>query len=280
MTASQILLLSTVSTVVVGLRTVAAWRRDSQSSLSRQLVLLGAWARPAEQSEVDGLKGRLASAGLRELEALDQFLAARLLSLVGVAFIGAIFGRSTGNFYFALGLGIIGALLGWVVPGEILDLWARARRKAITYALPGSIDLMVICMDAGLALEQAVGRITGELAQTDAVLADEFGVVAREMEAGVSVAESLRRLARRVRIEELESLCAVLGQASLLGARVSQTLRDYSASLRRRRMAQLDEKAGKIGATLTLPLALCLLPASLLVMLGPAILIVLRSMKG
>jgi tight adherence protein C len=278
-TQGGIVLISTVSTLAVGLRALAAWRGKSQALPSQRLAFMGAWARPAAE-EVHALKRRLISAGLREPEALDQFIAARVLSVVFAACIGLLFGRWTVGFFIAIGSGIAGAFLGWALPGRVLDWRAQARRKAIARALPGAVDLIVICMDAGLSLERSVSRVAEEMGQYDEILSDELGVVARELEAGVAVAESLRKLSQRVRLEELESLCAVLGHASILGARVSHVLRDHSTALRRRRMAELDERAGKVGATLTLPLALCLLPASLLVMLGPAILIVLGSLKG
>ena len=274
---------STAATVAMTIAAFRAWRRPaaiSASTLSTRLAPLGGMLRPKEQSELDALRARLACAGWRDPEALDLFLSARVLSLVGGLGLALLLAPRAESALSGFALGLVCVAIGFLLPPRFVDSRAAARRARISRALPGAVDLLVTCIDAGLALEQALQRVAQELGHGEPILADELLVVVHELDAGVPVAEAMRRLGKRVGLEELETLCAVVGQASQLGARVGQTLRDHAASARKRRMAELDERAGKIGAALTLPLALCLLPASLLVMLGPAIIVVLRSLGG
>jgi tight adherence protein C len=267
-----------------------AWRGQSAEakveakqpagSLVERIAPLGGVLRPKDQGELDSLRARLAAAGMRDPSALDLYLAIRVMALFGGLLLGMLLGLRADEPLAGFLLALIFIALGVVGPSFWLDARARERRAQIEISLSGAVDLLVTCIDAGLSLEGALARVGDELGHSSPVLADEFMVVVRELEAGVPVATAVRRMGKRVGLEELDTLCAVVGQASQLGARVGQTLRDYAATSRKRRMAELDERAGKIGAALTLPLAVCLLPASLLVMLGPAIIVVLRTLGG
>src|SRR5262249_5315063 len=143
--------------------------------------------------------------------------------------------------------------------------------------LPSAVDLLVTCLDAGLALDGAVARVAQDLAHSEPIVAEELKITAGEFEAGVALPDALRRLARRVGTDDLAAMCGVVAQASTLGAPIAQTLREYALASRKQRISMLEERAGKLSTRLTLPLALCLLPAALLIILGPAVVQLLKA---
>ena len=248
---------------------VALWRR-AVSPLAVHL-------RPTAVDELQQLETRLLMAGQRSREAIDRFCEDRVVAvLTGIA-VALVAASSIGGFAGML-LAMGSLVLGLIGPRKLLDLRAAARGDAIASSLPSAIDLLTTCIDAGLALEQALTRVAREIAPTSPILASELSTTSRELEAGVPLADALRRLSRRVGIDELSALCGVLGQAHGLGAPIGNTLREFAASSRRARMGMLEERAGKLAAKMTLPLAACLLPASMLIILGPAALQLVRAL--
>lgn len=232
---------------------------------------------PAGAAELDAITTRLFHAGRRGRSAVLRYTEERALAVVaGVAVaIAALvgIGRSGGVAVAAAALaaGIAG-------PGRWLAVRAATRRDAVAAALPGAIDLLTTCIDAGLALEQALARVGRLLAPVSRVLAGELAITSAEIEAGVSTADALRRLARRVGLDELSAMSGVIAQAHGLGAPIGDTLREFATASRRARTSRLEERAGALAAQLTLPLAVCLLPAALLIILGPAVLQLVRAL--
>jgi tight adherence protein C len=221
---------------------------------------------------------RLQYAGLHGGVAIDRFLETKVISLLvgvgaGFALVGLV-GGSGGLFLMALA-----SVIGIVYPGVSVDGVATKRRDEISANLPGAIDLLMTCVDAGLSIEQAIGRVSREIARSSPVLAMELGITASECEAGVPLAEALRRLARRCDVDDLSGLCIVITQSYELGSPIVQTLAEYAEAARRERMATLEERAGKLSVKLILPLALFLLPAALIAMLGPFGIQVIRALK-
>ena len=212
-------------------------------------------------------------------EELDHFLEEKLM--------GYLLGFTLGPLLF-LAIGGRGGLLlmllcfvaGIVLPGKRLDITAEERRQAISVSLPGAIDLLMTCVDAGLSVEQAINRVATEFTRSSPILAEEFGLCAKECEAGVSLAEALRRMARRVELDDMSGLCSVIAQAHELGAPIVATLSEYATSARKVRMAKLEEWAGKLAMKMMFPVALFLLPAALVVMLGPSLASVIETLKG
>lgn len=249
----------------------------------RRGVRIGALAgalRPSTVDELSALRRQLARAGLRGPEAVDRFAAMRVTSLLGaVAFFILIlllggFGGGT------LILGALLAGLGLYGP----NLWLRAkistRQEKLARSLPPTLDLLVTCMEAGLNLEQAMERVAQETGFSDPEMAEELAVVVAELRAGLSVAGAFRKLGDRITTDEMRNLTNIIIQSASMGASLGRTLREYASSARRRRELGLEETAGKVTAGLTLPLCLCLLPATILAMLGPAIVIIARSVFG
>lgn len=249
--------------------TVALWRRV--------IGPLAIYLRPTDTDELHQLETALMMGGRRSREAIDRFCEERVVAVVSgmaIAIVAAIVIGGTSGMFLALG----SLVLGLIGPRKILDVHASERRDAVGGALPGAIDLMTTCIDAGLSLEAALTRVAREIAPSSPILAVELSVTARELEAGVPLADGLRRLSRRVGLDDLSALCGVLAQAHGLGAPIGNTLRDFAASSRRSRMGMLEERAGKLAAKMTMPLAMCLLPAAMAIILGPAVLQLVRAL--
>ena len=247
-------------------------------SLWRALVApLAVHLRPTVQAEIDVLHNRLQRAGRRHRNGLDRFLEGRVLIFIGaLVFAIAIAIMIAGGAGSLLAITIVA--LGYMGPDMILDRIATDRRDAVMRSLPSAVDLLVTCLDAGLPLEQSVARVAKDLAHSSPVLAEELGITASEFDAGVSLPDALRRLARRVGLDDLSALCGVIAQASALGAPIAQTLREYATSSRRQRLSALEEHAGKLATKLTIPLALCLLPSAMMVIIGPVAINIMRML--
>jgi tight adherence protein C len=170
-------------------------------------------------------------------------------------------------------------VFGLIFPKLRLSSKADERREAINRALPSAIDLLMTCVDAGLSVEQAMSRTAKEYSRSSPILAEEFSIAANECEAGVALTEALRRLARRVDLEDMSGLCSIISQAHELGAPIVDTLADYADSSRKLRMATLEERAGKLATKLIFPLALFLLPSAMVAILGPAAIQLMQSLK-
>lgn len=234
--------------------------------------------RPRSQIELDRLVTRLMNAGRRGRDETDRFLEEKVLWMAG----GVAFGFGAMALLPGLAglLGfLIAILVGLVASDRLLASRTADRQSAVGRGLPGAVDLLVTCLDAGLALEQSIARVAADLAHAEPILAEELRTTASELEAGVSLADALRRLSRRVGLDELAAMCGVLAQASALGAPIAQTLREYAIASRRQRISWLEERAGTLSTRLTLPLALCLLPAALLIILGPAAVQLMKVFK-
>ena len=234
--------------------------------------------RPRTLAELSDLRRRLFRAGLRTDEAVDLYGLARSISVIVGLFFAAVFFLASSRDLMALLISALVALVGLYVPQFWLKGRIEKRQAALTNALPPTLDLLVTCMEAGLGLEQALARVSQETAFSDPEMSDELVVLVAEIRAGLGVAEAFRKLADRVTSDDMRNLANVVGQAAQLGAAMGRTMREYAASARRRRVLGLEEAAGKVTAKLTLPLTLCLMPAALMIMLGPAIVMISTSM--
>ncbi len=234
--------------------------------------------RPTNQTELELLTTQLLTSGRRNRDAVDRYCEERTVALLGGMFFGLLATFAIGGL-FGLLLAMVSVVLGVLGPAKLLVIKAAERQDAIAQGLPSAVDLLTTCIEAGLSLENSVARVAKELELSSPTLAAEFRMTSKEFEAGVALPDALRRLARRVGLDDLSALCGVIAQAHGLGAPVGNTLRDYAESSRRQRMSMLEERAGKLAAQLTIPLATCLLPAAMLVILGPAVVQLVRALQ-
>lgn len=282
--------------LVAGLRSVLAAPRqevlDRVDRLSRNVAVLepavvprGAptslWAallRPLAKlskpqgDELSRFRQRLIHAGHRSERAVEVFFGAKIalgFLLASTPFlVGAL--RATPVASGKLLAVVLGAV-GFYAP----NLWLRSRvanrQLAIVRALPDTLDLMVTCVEAGLGLEAALGRITHEIGLSSPVLASELRLTVMEIQAGVSRADAFRRLAERSGVEELRTLSAMLIQTEMFGTSIARALRVHSDGMRVRRTHRAEEKGATVSVKMMLPLILCILPSLFAVILGPAV---------
>ena len=221
---------------------------------------------PRSPKELGPLRLRLVQAGYRRDEALTIFFGIRVMFALGLFmfFSSSILARP--NMTMALaGLGV-----GYVLPGMALARLAKRRAHKIRLSLADALDLLVVSVEAGLGLDQALSRVGAELAFAYPQLSDELKLINLELRAGKPRAEALRNLADRTGVDDLSSLVTMLIQTDKFGTSVAQSLRVYSETLRTKRRQRAEEAAAKTGVKMVFPLVFCIFPAIWVVTIGPA----------
>jgi tight adherence protein C len=180
------------------------------------------------------------------------------------------------------GVGLIGGALGLcglglVAPSSVVDRLAGARKARLEHEFPDALDLMVVCIDAGLGLESAFVRVGQEIGESHPRVTAEFNRVSEEMSAGRGRAEALRAMADHAQVDSLTSFAALLIQTEALGVSIGQTMRTFSQEMRETRLLKAEEKAMRIPVLMTVPLVACVLPVVIAALLLPPILDVLRN---
>lgn len=175
---------------------------------------------------------------------------------------------------------LVCALFGYLLPGVWLNRKIKARQKVIENGLPDALDLMIVCLEAGSSMDQAILRVSEELAIAYPALADEFKLLITETRAGKPRIEAFRNLASRTGVEDVRSLVAMLVQTDRFGTSVSQALRTHAEVSRTKRRQRAEERAAKIGVKLVFPLVFLLFPAFFVVTLGPAVIQFVRVLFG
>ncbi|MEJ2731579.1 MAG: type II secretion system F family protein [Deltaproteobacteria bacterium] len=181
------------------------------------------------------------------------------------------------NGQLTIVLGVLIPFLGFYLP----DIWLRQktekRQEKLLKALPDALDLMVVCVEAGMGLDEAINRVAKESKLQSKELSDEFSFLSLELRAGKQRQEALRNLAERTNLEEVNNLVTLLIQADKFGTNIADTLRVYSDSFRTERFQRAEEMASKMPVKLIFPLILFIFPALFIVMIGPAIISIYRN---
>ena len=170
------------------------------------------------------------------------------------------------------------ASLGYYLPAVVLDWRIRQRQASILRPFPDALDLLVCCVEAGLGLDAAFRRVAEEMAPAAPLLAQELSLVNHEIAAGVPRADALKRLDSRTGLSEMGSLVSVLVQADRFGTSVAKALRIHAELVRSRRMIAAEEKAAQISPKLTVVMILFILPALMVVLVGPAIINIAKNL--
>ena len=233
--------------------------------MKRSLSRLGKYA-PTSASEMGKVKGRLVCAGFRGAEALSVFIGLRLgCGLLAFGVMSTpLFGKP--SLLFAL----VATALGYLLPSIGLARMAKRRQLRIRLSLADALDLLVVSVEAGLGLDQALQRVGDELAFAHKDLSDELRLVNLELRAGNARSDALRHLADRTGVDDLSSLAAMLIQTDKFGTSVAQSLRIHSETLRTKRRQRAEETAAKTGVKMVFPLVFCIFPAIFVVTIGPA----------
>ena len=253
-------------------------RRDNKGksgAMSKMLEMasptLAKPLQPKTEQEVSDTKSKLNQAGFRAENASEVFWSLKMIGLVGGFFVGggAVMltrGVDIDSITYAGGI----AFLMFFMPGIVLWFITRSRQDNIFYGLPDALDLMVVCVEAGLGLDQAMRKVAEEMKQSYRVIGEEFGLCNLQLQMGRARNDVLHDLGRRTGVDDLKALAAILIQADKFGSSVAQALRVQSDSMRTRRRQMAEEKAAKTAVKLIFPLVLFIFPAIFIVLVGPA----------
>jgi tight adherence protein C len=220
------------------------------------------------------LRARLSAAGMRSSGSPDIFFAAQFLTPLVGAFAGSFIHDNTLFWVLAL------AVVGYMVPDFWLTFQQGKRKTRIRRSMPDAMDLLVICVDAGLGLDQALLRVGAELGLSHPDISQEFAQVNMAQRAGQARIEAWQDLAERTKIEEFTSFTSMLAQTDRFGTPLTKALARFSEELRMKRRQHAEEAATKTKIKIIFPLVLCIFPCIFIVLLAPAILIVVNGMKG
>jgi len=234
---------------------------------------------PEEGWENSPLRIRLMNAGWRDANAAALYFTAKtLLALVlpCAALLALISTRLAEQRMLLSFILVVLAGIGYYVPNLILSRRIAARQRSIFEDFPDALDLLTVCVEAGLGLDAALMKVSEELRFRSEVVANEFDLLLLEMRSGFTKETALRNLALRTGVEDIESFCAMLIQADRFGTSIAESLRVLSDMLRTRRRMRAEERAAKIALKLLFPLIFCIFPALMCVLLGPAMIHVYR----
>jgi len=229
---------------------------------------------PKSQAEVSIIKQRLARAGFRTETAVKVFYGCKVLTPLILCLIALVSGLANlGPFFvYLLALGV-----GFLAPDFWLGKRIEKRQKRIQKGLPDVLDLLVICMEAGLSLDQATARTAQELHKSHPDLCEELGVVVLEQRAGRARSEAWKIMAERTGVEPLRNLVSMLVQTEQFGTSIAKMLRVHADTLRTQRVQIVEEMAAKTSVKLVFPLVFFVFPALFLVTLGPAVIVMMES---
>lgn len=228
----------------------------------------------------ESLRQRLIAAGYESTAAPRVYTLVRLLLVIGLPIlVGGLYyltgaSPSLTKLYFSI---IIAATMGLYLPSLFLRAKADRRQQELVNGFPDALDLMLVCVEAGLGLEAAFSRVGMEIATSHPRLAEQFGAVVLELRAGRSHEDALRRMADRAGADEIRAFATLLIQSTKLGSSISQTLRVYAAEMRERRRLRAEEKAHRLPVLISIPLVACMLPVMIGVLMLPAAIRVMRA---
>ena len=214
----------------------------------------------------------LAHGGYRSQQAATIFMGLRVtFAALGVASILLLTTVAQVSFQQILMLTAVGGLFGWMLPYFYVSRKVRKRQDSIRLALPDSLDLMVVCVEAGLALNQAIVRVAEEIDRVSPEMSEELTVVNLEIRAGTPRDEALRHFSERTGVEDVKAFVSMLIQTDRFGTSIADSLRVHADTLRTKRRQRAEEAAAKLTVKLLFPLILFVFPAFFVVLLGPSV---------
>jgi tight adherence protein C len=262
------------------LSTDAVARRARQQSRLRDLIEYLGGRVESRRGDWGPTRLRLIQAGYREPRALGIYLGLRL----GAPILFGLYGLFLGTIAnisgpFALTAGAVGLLAGWFLPSFVLSMRVSRRQKEIQKALPDALDLLVICVEAGLGLNQALVRVATEMRHTSRIMTEELSLANMAIRAGTPRDQALMDLSERTGVPEVRSLATMLIQTERFGTSIAHSLRVHAEGMRTKRRQRAEEAAAKTTIKMIFPLALCIFPALFVVILGPALISIIQSLS-
>jgi tight adherence protein C len=232
---------------------------------------------PRSDKEVSIVVQRLTRAGYRSESAVKVFYGYKLVTPLVLSAIALLSGVASWAPFFVYLMTLGG---GFLAPDFWLGKKIKKRQKKLTRGLPDVLDLLVICMEAGLSLDQATARTAQELKSSQPELCDELNIVVLEQHAGRGRADAWKNMAERTAVESVRNLVSMLVQTEQFGTSIAKVLRVHSDTLRTQRVQMIEEMASKTSVKLVFPLVLFIFPALFLVTLGPAAIVMVESFKS
>lgn len=243
----------------------------------RELVARIGTMVPSSAKNLPELRRRLIRAGMRGPHAARHFHGMRAISTVSLGGAALLWGMHTHSQHTLLQAVAFGAL-GYIAPMQFVLARMRRRAHAIEKGLPNALDLLVVCVESGLGMDQAIMQVAKELASAHPEICDEFALMNLELRAGKRRAEALHNLADRAGVEDLKKLVAVLVQTDRFGTSIAHSLRGYADYLRAMARQRAEEKAAKLAVKLVFPIFFCVLPTLFVVTIGPVITRLVRDL--
>jgi tight adherence protein C len=248
--------------VSVGLSESPMDNEQSAAAMKRVATFI-----PKSPKEMSKLQRRLAAAGYHQpSHALTFAFSEIIVALTFFALPVLVVGFRRGVMF-----GAVAAIVGYMLPSFYLERKVKRRRRMIQNGLPDALDLLIVCLEAGLALDQAIIKCAEELQIAHPALAEELRMVNVECRAGKPRIEAFKNFASRTKVDDVRSLVAMLVQTDRFGTSVAQALRTHAEVSRTKRRQRAEEAAAKLGVKLVFPLVFCLFPAFYVVVLGPAV---------
>lgn len=228
---------------------------------------------PSSDAEVATLKMDLLRAGIRGENALPVFYGIRILATLGILIVSMMLEpKMPDNPIMRIALMVSGVAAGWILPRFVLEKKVAKRQNVLRLSMPDMLDLLVVSVEAGLGLDQAIQHVARELQLSHPQLSEELSLVTLEMRAGKRRSDALRNFTERTGEPEIAKLVAILIQNDRFGTSMGESLRTHSDFLRTRRRQEAEERAGKVGVKLVFPIFFFILPSMLVVAAGPGIL--------
>ena len=261
------------------------------ASLRRDRIGLG-WTKLTDQIEKAGislvdtqgdrLRAKLLAAGYTSPAAPKIFTLIRLITLFIPPTILIIYALTSGTEIAPIklyGFGVGLAILGLYLPNLFVTAKADRRREEVINGFPDCLDLMLVCVEAGLGMEAAFDRVGREMVHSHPLIAELLSMVTLELRAGASREQALRKMADRSQVDEIRSFATLLIQSDKLGSSIGETLRVYALEMREKRRLRAEEKAHRLPVLLSIPLVACMLPVMIGVLMLPAIIRVIREVS-
>jgi tight adherence protein C len=234
---------------------------------------------PSSSQETVSNGSLLTAAGFRSDSGVEIYLGIRVFTgLALFVFMFLIRGSLPDNPVLRVVLILFGALAGYTLPSMVLARLIKRRKLKLRLALADALDLLVVCVEAGLGLDQSLQNVSSELASTHKELCEEFGMMLMEMRAGKRRMEALKSMAERTQEAELGRLVTTLTQSDRFGTSMGDALRSHSEFLRVRRRQEAEERAAKVGVKLVFPIFIFILPSMLVVSIGPGLLQLIQGL--
>jgi len=256
-------------------------RRQAQSERLTAIVQAFGESLQERSGDLGPIRLRLVQAGYPRPSAVPLYLGLRLLVPAIFALAGFLLLPLLGQSLIVTTIGTVYfAAMGYVLPTLVVRTRTKRRQKEMQKALPDALDLLVVSVEAGLGLNQALVRVAQEVERLSPVLSEQLNLVNLEIRAGTPRDEALRNLATRTGLDDLSSLVAMLIQTDKFGTSIAQALRVHADTMRTKRRQRAEEAAAKTTIKLIFPLVFCIFPAMFVVLLGPAFIEIFKALKN